>query len=432
MIPVLIRLGAESALAIALLYALAVAVVVYAAWSGWRGAALDAEGLKPAELRKKQQSRAITHGIIGALLARLGLYYALPPDVFLGGRGEGIPVHTYGVMMALGFLFAISLASQMAEREWLGEEGAHKREQILDLAFWVFLSGIGGSKLLFTIVNWNDYAGHLGEYLSSPAKIVDCLAGGVVFYGGLIGASIASFIYARRHHIDFLRLADLCIPTVSLGQCLGRLGCFSAGCCWGRISSASYKLGVHFPGASLARNLFGFPSNTSSSAFQSQSVDTRWVVESTGQVFHDAVPGAVRISEWVQRHGHTLPIHPTQLYESIGQFLLFCALMTLRRYRRFHGQIFAIWLMAYAVLRTTVELFRGDLERGTLHGLLESGGWSGLAASVPAEAWYNISTSQFISLCMFSVGAALLVRRWPRTDSGARPPQPASAAAHGG
>ena len=94
-------------------------------------------------------------------------------------------------------------------------------------------------------------------------------------------------------------------------------------------------------------------------------------------------------------------MHPTQLYESFGQIILFATLMTVRRWRRFHGQIFATWLMCYAVLRTSVEMFRGDLERGTIHGLIPS---------IPTGAWYNISTSQFISLAMFSFGAYLLVK----------------------
>jgi phosphatidylglycerol:prolipoprotein diacylglycerol transferase len=112
----------------------------------------------------------------------------------------------------------------------------------------------------------------------------------------------------------------------------------------------------------------------------------------------------------VAQHGTTLPVHPTQLYESIGQFVLFVSLLFLRRYRRFRGQITGMWLMCYAVLRSTVELFRGDVERGTLHGLLTSIGGLPLADKVPLEAWYNISTSQFISICMFTGGAIILYR----------------------
>ena len=140
------------------------------------------------------------------------------------------------------------------------------------------------------------------------------------------------------------------------------------------------------------------------------ATETRWVVEATGQVSTQAVDGAVRISDWVAQHGHTLPVHPTQLYESFGQMVLFATLMTARRWRRFHGQIFAMWLMCYAVLRSTVELFRGDLERGTIHGLIPS---------IPTGVWYNFSTSQFISFAMFSFGTYLLAKNF--RDLKARP-----------
>ena len=98
------------------------------------------------------------------------------------------------------------------------------------------------------------------------------------------------------------------------------------------------------------------------------------------------------------------------LLHDIGQLVLFGLLIIARRYRRFQGEVFALWLMAYALLRTTVETFRGDLERGTLHGLLESLGLNDLAARVPLEAFYNLSTSQFISLGMFAAGATLMVQ----------------------
>lgn len=412
MIPVLYKIGADTALSAVVLYLVALALVAYTAYMGWRGAEpieppkSDAERKK---LRQEQLQRAGGYGVAGAVLAGIGLRYALPANLFPGGQGTGIPIHTYGILLASGFLSAVVLSAKVAEKEWRGEEGVIKRDQVFDLALWVFVAGIGGSRLLFMIVNWKDYSGHLGEYFSSPSKLVDCLSGGLVFYGGLIGATLAAVVYCRRHQIDFMRLADIGIPTVSLGQCLGRLGCFSAGCCWGDISAQGFKLGVHFPGSAEAKTILGTVSNVASLAFQSQAGDTgRWVLEATGEVFHQYVPGAVKISEWAFQHGHTLPVHPTQLYESIGQFVLFLTLMMLRRARRFHGQIFGMWLMAYAILRSTVELFRGDLERGTLAGLL---GELGMGGRISPEAWYNLSTSQFISICMFGLGATILYRR---------------------
>jgi phosphatidylglycerol---prolipoprotein diacylglyceryl transferase len=415
MLPILFRLSFESLWSQVLLYALALLLVGYIARNGWRGAlgAGKGPGPRPEPTRSDRAQRAAVFGGIGAGLAFYGLQYALPASAFPGGKGDGIPVHTYGVLLALGFVCAVSVAARLARDEWrrvvwvdgrgfVDVEGPRRREQVLDLALWVLVGGLVGSRVLFILVNWKDYASNWTSIFS--------LGGGLVFYGGLIGAGGAAYAFARVHGLDFLRLADVALPTVSLGQALGRLGCFCAGCCWGGTAGADAPLAVRFPGARVAQDLFGHLTGNGSNAFHSQVKDGRYVVEATGEVLHQAAPGAVRISEWAAQHGTTLPVHPTQLFESLGQALLFVALLALRRHRRFHGQIFALWLMAYAVLRSTVELFRGDTERGTLHGLL-AGNAPSLAHWVPLEAWYNVSTSQFISLCMFTFGATLLYQR---------------------
>ncbi len=429
MLPVLVHFTFTSLWSQLILYALALAAVAYIAYNGWQGAegTPKAPGEKPAPATTDQRMmRALIYGAIGAAIASFGLRYALPAGAFLGGKGEGIPIHTYGVLLASGFMTAVAVGSRLAQDEWrkltwvpdaqgggqwVDTEGPRKREQFMDLSFYILVGGLVGSRVLFVLVNWKDYARDWTQVFS--------LGGGLVFYGGLIGAALAAYVFARQHGMDFLRLADLAIPTVSLGQCLGRLGCFSAGCCWGDVTAAGTRFAVNFPGVSVAKDLFGRLGGTSSLAFQSQAQDSRYVVEATGEILHQSAPGAVRISEWVAQHGTTLPIHPTQIYESIGQLVLFLVLLYSRRFRRFHGQIFALWLMCYAVLRTSVELLRGDTERGTLNGLLNSLGARGLADSVPLEAWYNISTSQFISLCMFTFGATLLYRRIRRAGEAA-------------
>lgn len=478
MLPVLYRFTFETDLSRMLLYLFCAGLVVYGAWNGWRTAVvLDDKGqpIDPSSeaarsqafadaLAKERNKRLWNNVLVGVALSGFALYYALPNVPIIGkGKGEGIPLHTYGIMIGLGFLTAVTVASWLAFKEWPGVLGAERKDQLFDFVFYVFIGGILGSHDLFVLVNWKEYT---SSPLKSPeawAVVVDLMAlaallvvgifrerffaaaesrqrfienafrnfmivviggrvlfaalgpgvraipemiGGLVFYGGLIGATIAALWYCARHGIEFMRLADLCIPTVSLGQAFGRLGCFSAGCCWGDVTThAKAPFAVEFPGPA-AKNLFGGVGGTPSLAYSSQSnalEETRWVVEATGEVFPTATDGAVRIAEWASQHGHTLPVHPTQLYESAGQMLLFAGLMTARRWRRFHGQIFAMWLMCYALLRSTVELFRGDLERGTLHGLIPS---------VPTGAWYNVSTSQFISLAMFSLGAWLLVKNF--------------------
>ncbi|MCI0569909.1 MAG: prolipoprotein diacylglyceryl transferase [Myxococcaceae bacterium] len=494
MIPVLYTFVFSTAFAQAVFYALGAALVAYSAWMGWQGAVgrTDAKtGKATPPGNNERAQRALTFGAVGAALVALGGHYALPPGAFLGGTGEGIPVHTYGVLLGLGFISAVSVSGRLAYREWhdarplpaevpawleaanaavragapapvvppvvrpyqphfrrakdgtlslprlFSLEGARKREQVMDLAFWVLVGGIGGSKLLFLVVNWDEYthvfarmgAGLVRLQLGSVgAELMRLLSGGLVFYGGLIGAAAMAYWWSRNNQVDFLRLADLAIPTVSLGQCLGRLGCFSAGCCWGGVTRADNPLAVHFPGTGHMHDVFGGVSSTPSLAFSSMQDETRWVVEATGQVLDAAAPGAVRIADWVAQHGHTLPVHPTQLMESVGQLALFVALIALRGRRRFHGQIFSLWLMAYAVLRTTVELFRGDAARGTLHGLLKSLGAEGLAQAVPQEAWFNISTSQFISLVLFALGLTLLVQRGRRVASARLPPAGAAPA----
>lgn len=405
MLPVIYKFLLNTDFSRAVLYVVALGLVVYAAVSGWRGATgvdpKTGELIDPTPEDRKR--RAITFGLAGIGLAGLGLYYALPEVPILGrGKGEGIPIHSYGVLVGGGFIFAVTAAGWISIREWPGLEGLKKRDQIFDLAFYVFIGAMVGSRVLFILVNWKDYA-------ADPSKIFS-LSGGLVFYGGLIGASLTAYWYAKKNDIEFLRLADVAMPVVSLGHALGRQGCFSAGCCWGDITTEASKLAVNFPGPA-AKNAFGTVGGTPSLAWQSMSTDTRWVVEATGQVTHQAVPGAVQISQWVTQHGHTLPLHPTQVYESVGQLTLFVFLLTMRKYRRFHGQILGMWLMGYAILRTSVELFRGDVERGTLNGLLNYLGLQGLASSVPLEAWYNISVSQFISFCMFSLGASILVTK---------------------
>ncbi|RKI69939.1 prolipoprotein diacylglyceryl transferase [Corallococcus sp. AB049A] len=433
MLPVLLRLSFTTLWMQLLLYAAAVGVVASVAVNGWKGT------LGPVDPRTGKEGsapfqdklwRAVGFAVVGGFLAYFGLKYALPADAFPGGKGEGIPLHTYGLLLALGFSTAVAVAGRLAQDEWrrvtlvegqgqVDTEGPRKREQVMDLAFWVLVGGLVGSRVLFVLVNWQDYARDWTQAFS--------LGGGLVFYGGLMGAGLAAFLFARKHGLDFLRLADVCIPTVSLGQCLGRLGCFSAGCCWGDMAGSHSPTGVTFPGSGLAQDLFGRLGGASSLAYGSQAGDQRFVVEATGQVLHEWAPGAVRISDWVAQHGTTLPVYPTQLFESVGQLVLFVVLLYVRRFRRFHGHIFALWLMAYACLRTTVELFRGDVERGTLHGLLESLGAQGLAGAVPLEAWYNVSTSQFISLCMFTFGALLMARHRPAGESAGLGPTPSAA-----
>jgi len=469
MLPVLYKFKFDTDGSRPFLYLLILAVIGYSAWSGWRNAGgVDKNGKPIAPTEKERRDRALWYGVIGAALAAVGVYYATDLNVpFLGkGRNEGIPLHTYGIMLGSGFLSAVTVASLLARREWPGELGLKRRDQIMDLAFSVFVGGIVGSRELFVLVNWKDYvtkkpaeayatvldlmvvvaltllvafrhkltkqfadkvvenAGLWFVYTLAGGRVLlsmmiggsgsllnipEMLGGGLVFQGGLIGATLASVWYCIRNDIQFLRLADLAAPTVSLGAAFGRLGCFSSGCCWGKPAGPNALLGVHFFGSQSTKTLIGTTSDTASLAWSSMSTDTRYVIEKTGEIFQQMVPDAVSISSWVREHDHTLAIHPVQLYDSVAQLTFFLLMLAMRRWRRFHGQIFGMWLMGYSIIRSSVELLRGDSERGTLNGKLVEWGWDNLAALFPPQAWYNISTGQFVSILLFALGAYIVV-----------------------
>ncbi len=343
MLPVLITLSIPAAWSKPLLLALVIGVALARA-RAFRRRAADGEE-RPgwgAALWDDKATLAVL--LAGAAAAwRTGL---LDEDLSL-------PLHTYGLLIATGFVAAIWLAQREARRQ--GQDA----DRVGDLAFWVLVSALVGSRLYFIAVNWSDYFGESAWVTFHGAHIPRVLAvweGGLVFYGGFMAAALTAWWYMRRNGMRFLAYADTLIPSVAIGHFFGRLGCFAAGCCWGAVSHAHVPWLTRFPPASLAYQTFAGRPN----AAELLAPD--------------------RLT--------TMPVHPTQLYESFGELLLFAVLVfVVRPNKRFHGQVFAAWLMAYAVLRTVVELFRGDIERGVVAGL-GVGQWTSIAIfAVGAAVW---------------------------------------------
>lgn len=231
-----------------------------------------------------------------------------------------LTLRTYGVLVALGFLAAIFVALRRASGHQID------RDTVLDLGFYVILSAIIGSRIFF-VLQTPSY------YLANPWKILKIWEGGLVFYGGLIGALAGSIIYLKIRKLSFLNMADLCAPSISLGQAIGRLGCFSAGCCYGLPWEGACSVAFRHP-ETLA------PSGIS--------------------------------------------LHPTQLYASGANFLIFLILLFIDRHRRFTGQTFFSYLILYPSARFILEFFRGD-ERGAFFGTV-------------------LSPAQVISLAAMAVG----------------------------
>jgi phosphatidylglycerol:prolipoprotein diacylglycerol transferase len=144
-----------------------------------------------------------------------------------------LAIHTYGVLVAAGFLLGITVAARRAKSEGI------EPERINDLGVLLIVAGMLGGKLFHIVFFWNEFiAGWRAAGLAS-------LREGFVFYGGFICASLATVVYARRKKLPLAKLADAFAPAIALGHALGRLGCFFEGCCYGKVCSLPWA--VKFP-----------------------------------------------------------------------------------------------------------------------------------------------------------------------------------------
>jgi phosphatidylglycerol:prolipoprotein diacylglycerol transferase len=248
------------------------------------------------------------------------------PKIEIGSWVIGpIPVRLYGLMIGIGFLLGIWLASRRAKKEGI------EPDRILDMGVYLLLAAIIGSRLLYVLTN-------LGEFARNPLDAFAIWKGGLVFYGGLLAAIPVGMWYVRKHKLPFWKTGDIVAPYIALGHAFGRLGCFFAGCCYGAACSGPFCL------------IFTDP--------------------------HSLAPQGV-------------PLYPTQLMESGGEFINFIILLVAYRYRKFDGQVFWLYPALYSVLRFAVEFFRGDTARGLYFG-------------------GSISTSQIIAVGMFITSVVML------------------------
>lgn len=245
----------------------------------------------------------------------------------------GFQIYWYGILAAVAFVLAFGTASRRAPRA--GIEG----EEIFNLAPWIILGAVIGARVLYVISYWDK------EFAGQPWYHVFNMRSGLVYYGGLIGASLGTIIYCARRKLALWRIADIFSPSVALGHAIGRIGCFMTGCCYGRECSLPWA--VHFP-------------------------KEHWT--------------------------HGVGVHPTQLYESSLNFAFYVFLAWLFRRRKFDGQVFAIYLIGYSIIRAFTESFRGDYTEFYFNGLLTPG--------------------QLVSIFIFFAGIALLLvlRRWKVPD----------------
>ena len=215
-----------------------------------------------------------------------------------------VTIHGYGTMIAIGILCALLVASKRAKNKNLSID------IVSGLVLAVIIFGFIGAKLLYCIVE-------IKSIIASPILVLS--GGGFVVYGGIIGGILAAMIYCKVKKVSFLQYFDLLVPSVAIAQGFGRIGCFLAGCCYGRETDS--PIGIIFLNSDFA-------------------------------------PNGVKLL-------------PTQLFSSAGDFLIAAVLILFARRARNRGKVGALYLMLYGVGRFIIEFFRDDY-RGSIGALSTS------------------------------------------------------------
>ena len=215
-------------------------------------------------------------------------------------------VYGYGLMIAIGILAAYVTAEYRAKKHGLDPD------KIFYLVIWAVVGGFAGAKVLYFLTR-------LKDIMENPRVLLD-LADGFVVYGGIIGGIFSAMAYCKIKKMPFLKYFDLVMPSVALAQGFGRIGCFLAGCCYGRETDSA--LGIVFHNSSYAPN--------------------------------------------------DVKLLPTQLISSGLDFLLCAVLILLDRKKKGDGQIAGAYLVLYSIGRFILEFYRGDLIRGNVGALTTS------------------------------------------------------------
>jgi len=226
----------------------------------------------------------------------------------------GREISLYGLMGVIGILFGTIAAIYRRKIYNISKD---------DVLFSSCYAGIGlliGAKLLFIITILPDLIKNRDLLFSDPKILIHILAGGLVFYGGLIGAFLGYYVYSKQYKINFITLLDLIAPSIPLVHGFGRIGCFTAGCCYG----------IEYHG-----------------------------------IFHV-------IFECSQVAPNGVPLLPIQLISSGVNFLGCIFLFLYARNKRKPGRVIGIYLILYSIARFVIEFFRGDVARGIFFGVSTS------------------------------------------------------------
>lgn len=252
------------------------------------------------------------------------------PILFRIPIGGGFPIYSYGVMLGLSFVVGWYLTLGLAERDKL------PREVMANCYVITALAAVLGARLLYVLTNLDEF--------HSFGDIFEFRSGGMVAYGGFLGGFLGSLGYLRLKGIPLIPWADVAVPSLASGLMITRIGCYLYGCDFGRPLDESAA-----PWLRRAGTFPKWPEGTIESSIGSPAW-AQHVKERGLSIASDA----------------SLPVHPTQLYESAIGLALLVFLLVLRKRQVFRGQIFLSFTFFYGVARFALEFLRDDAERGSM------------------------------------------------------------------
>lgn len=214
-------------------------------------------------------------------------------------------------MAALGLIVGLYVVFRLSRQQGLDPD------KMWNLGGIAIFSGIVGAKLLMILVDFDYYSQHPGEIFS-----LGTLQAGGVFSGGLVFAILCCWWYLRVNRIPFLRAADVFAPGIAIGHAFGRVGCFAAGCCYGKETDVPWSVVFTNPNSQVDPGLLG------------------------------------------------VHLHPTQLYEMVVELINFAILYWLVKRKTFEGQVVGLYMILYGVARFFLEFLRGDPGRGEVFGIM--------------------------------------------------------------
>jgi len=217
-----------------------------------------------------------------------------------------LAIFVYGFFIALSLVIPIILTKHAAQRSGVDQE------KILNLCFYLLLAAIFGARFIYVLLN-------PAKFLADPLEIIKIWKGGLVFYGGIMTAVATGFIYAKKVNLPGWKTIDLFVPSIVIGHCLSKLGCFFGGCRLGKLYDLPWAV----------------------SLIQSESIISR---------------GA--------------PLQSAHLYTALNSLLIFSILLLLRRYKKFDGQQFWVCVFLYGIAGLLIGIFHNDYQGYYVYGVV--------------------------------------------------------------